>query len=401
MAQKVFFFDYEGDTRKVTCDEDEIECILDLASMVKTMYDDVEISTDDVKLWIKDQSFEIRHKLENPEDIYNGAVLEVTIGSNLKRKREEKKEHIASKRSRVEGPRFVVRVKGLPWKATQKQIREFFDGMNLVRVQILYKPDGRPSGDGLVEFQDEDDFEKGMLRDKENMGERYIEVIKTTGKEMDRALGVVDPNQIRNTKNKVIRMKGLPYSATEQDVLDFFQEGDIYPAKVHIISDLATGFPTGIAFAEFENQNQIVAALKLQRNEMGKRYIELNSAYMRDLKEALGLTSCGDGIPEGPVAEERGGYGNTCIRMRGLPFNTNDIDIVRFFKEVQVSPVRICCKSDGSEAVVELRSADISKAMTRHKSFIGHRYIELSPVSWDEVAATVGLSRPTTFRRFF
>jgi len=397
MAEKVFFFDYAGDTRKVTCGADEIETIQSLVLMVEAMYSDVEICTEDVKLWIKDQTYQIRHKLENLEEIYNGAVIEVTLKSNQKRKLKEDKQHAVSKRHRVEGPRFVARIRGLPWRATQKQIRDFFQNINLVRVLILNASDGRASGDALVEFQTEEDLESGMLKDKQTIGERYIDVIKSTGKEIDRARGLADPNQIMDTKNKVIRMKGLPWTATEQDVLDFFKEGDLKPAKVHLITDVATGRASGMAFAEFESEDQVADALKLHKKEIGERWIEIYRAYMRDLQAALGLPSHDVGLAEGVSGTGDGGHGDACIRMRGLPWNTKDIDIVSFFKEVEVSPVKIHCKADGSEAIVEFRSADISKAMSRHKSYMGHRYVELYPVDWHEVAAIVG---PAPYRRF-
>jgi len=389
MVEKVFFFDFEGDTRKVT-PEDEIESVEDIAKMVKETYADVEIPSGDVKLWTKDQTYQIRHKVESPDQIYNGAVLEVTFVSNQKRKRKDAKQEAVSKKARITGPRFVLRLRGIPFKATQKQIREFFEGIKLARVQILNKPDGRPSGDGLVEFENETDMKQAMLKDKENMGERYIDVIKTTGEEMDRALGIVDPNKIMNMKNKVLRMKGLPYTATEQDVLNFLKQGNVQPAKVHIISDVATGRATGNAYAEFEHREEIMAALKLDRKVMGERYIELYEASMRDLKAALGLPSDEIGLTENFFDKGDGVYGDACIRMRGLPWNTTDLEIVDFFKEVDISPVRIHVKQDGSEAIVEFRSADVSKAMSRHKSYIRNRYVELYRVSWDEVTSITG-----------
>lgn len=399
MGEKVFFFDYAGDTRKVTCGENEIETIESLVLMVEALYSDVEICTEDVKLWMKDQTYQIRHKLENTKEIYSGAVLEVTLGSKQKRKRKEEKQHVVSKRHRVEGPRFVARIIGLPWKATQKQIRNFFEGINLVRVLILNKPDGRPSGNALVEFQSEEDLEKGILKDKQNLGERYLDVKKSTGEQMDRARGLSDPNEIMDTKNRVIRMKGLPYSATEQDILDFFKLGNLNPAKVHIISDVATGRKTGMAFAEFESEDQIADALKLHKKEIGERWIEVYRAYMGDLKEALGMPSSEVSLAVG-VSGTGGERGDACIRMIGLPWDTKDIDIVRFFKEAEVTPVRIHCKADGSEAIVEFRSADVSQAMSRNKCYMGHRYVELSTVGWREVDAIIGGLRQASYRRF-
>jgi len=40
----------------------------------------------------------------------------------------------------------VLKLKGLPYTATEQQILSFFEGFNLVRVAFVYEPDGRPSG---------------------------------------------------------------------------------------------------------------------------------------------------------------------------------------------------------------------------------------------------------------
>jgi len=382
MTEKVLFFDHEGDTRKITYTKDKLTSLEDLMTMLAEKYDDVTIDTKDVIFWTTDQTYKIRHKLDKVEDIYEGALIEVTSAASQKRMRKGDREDLVSKRPRVTGPRFVVRLRGLPWKATQKQIREFFEGIEVVRIQILNQPDGRASGDGLVEFKNEDEMNKGMLKDKEHIGERYIEVSKSTGCEMDRALGVSDPCVISNTYNKVLKMRGLPWSAAENDILEFFKEGDLVPEKVHLVSDVATGRASGEALVEFESEEQIVSAMKLNRNEIGSRYIELFRASMGELRRVLGLA--------GMDMQGQGGLGEVCISMRGLPWNTTEADIIDFFKEVDVMPVRIHRKEDGSEAFVEFNSFDASKAMSRHKSYIGHRYVELSRVSYDQLAGILG-----------
>jgi len=399
MAENVFFFDYEGDTRKVTCGEGEIGSLQDLAQLLKIKYSDIEIDTDDVKFWTKDQEYKVRHRIESPEDIYRGAVLEVTFGPVQKRKREEDKQESSCKRSRVTGPRFVLRLRGLPWQTNLTELKEFFKGIELTEAKILYWPDGRATGEALAEFMNEEELEKGLLKNKENIGTRYIEVFKATGEEMDRALGVGGTEGIKDIKNKVLRMRGLPYSATEKDVLQFFEEGNLTPARVHILTDKGTGRASGVALVEFENEDEIVAALDLNRNEIGDRYIELFRGSMEELRGALGLES-GGGFNGGTGGQGGGGYGD-CVRMRGLPFNSSENDIINFFQEVNVGPVRIHRKSDGSEAFVEFRDGDITRAMKRHKGYMGHRYIELFRITHNEVADIVGLPGRTRSRSAF
>merc|ERR1719361_154673 len=83
---------------------------------------------------------------------------------------------------------------------------------------------------------------------------------------------------------------------------------------------------------------------------------------------------------------------STCILMRGLPYSCTESDITKFFQEIDVTPIRIHRKADGAEAYVEFYSvSDTDKAMTRHRNYIGRRYIELFRVSYEDMARTVGL----------
>merc|ERR1719427_35381 len=102
---------------------------------------------------------------------------------------------------------------------------------------------------------------------------------------MDRALGYVT-DEIKDPNNRVLRMKGLPFTVTDKEILDFFSEGNVTPAAVHIISDRATGRPSGVALVEFANDDEIISALDLNRNEIGNRYIELFRATIGELRGA-------------------------------------------------------------------------------------------------------------------
>lgn len=78
--------------------------------------------------------------------------------------------------------------------------------------------------------------------------------------------------------------------------------------------------------------------------------------------------------------------------MQGIPFNCSEGDITRFFQDARVTPVRMHRKSQGGEAYVEFANeSDARQALSQHKMYIGHRYIELFPVQYNEMAAIVGL----------
>uniref|UniRef100_A0A8C4NK57 RRM domain-containing protein n=1 Tax=Eptatretus burgeri TaxID=7764 RepID=A0A8C4NK57_EPTBU len=69
-----------------------------------------------------------------------------------------------------------VHMRGLPFRATELDINNFFAPLTPLRVQIEYDPSGRPTGEADVEFSSHDDAVASMTKDKAHMQHRYIEL---------------------------------------------------------------------------------------------------------------------------------------------------------------------------------------------------------------------------------
>jgi len=414
---KLFFFSYYEDTRKITVPEGNLTSLDELLPILKEKYKDKTVSDVEPDYWTADQTYGVRHKITCVEDIYPGAVIEVKY-PGIKRENNNQMGAIVFKRPRKTGPRYVARLRGLPWGCTKEQIVEFFSGINLEECHIIYHPDGRASGEGIVEVGSESELHEALAKNKETIGSRYIEVRKTTASDIDWALqrvgakGVTaiggSANDIENPNNSVIRMRGLPFSATETDIEQFLAKADVKPRRIHVIRESGVGRPSGNAYVEVASDEEAEKSLALNRECIGSRYIEMYKSSQAELKGSVG----GVGQPSlASGAQNFGGLqllpgvqggqsgGNNCIRMRGLPWQATEQDIIMFFREVDVIPLRIHLKSDGGEAYVEFTDGpSVARAMTRNKQYIGHRYIELFPVSYGEVAQTIGLGMP--FQQF-
>lgn len=72
--------------------------------------------------------------------------------------------------------KHVVLMRGLPYKAGQEDIVQFFLPLRLSGVQFTFNDAGRPSGEAKVEFFSHEDAVDAMKRDHMTMGERYIEL---------------------------------------------------------------------------------------------------------------------------------------------------------------------------------------------------------------------------------
>lgn len=69
-----------------------------------------------------------------------------------------------------------IHMRGLPFRATQSDIAEFFRPVVPVSIRLVYDNSGRASGEADVEFAMHEDAVKAMSKDKSNMQHRYIEL---------------------------------------------------------------------------------------------------------------------------------------------------------------------------------------------------------------------------------
>ncbi|ETO10762.1 heterogeneous nuclear ribonucleoprotein [Reticulomyxa filosa] len=150
-------------------------------------------------------------------------------------------------------PRFVVRLRGLPWSAREKEISEFFKDEKIVEIHVVFLRNKKASGikkkekcvffycaklrvffffalfiikkclgEAFVEFATQTDYENANLKNMKHLGQRYVEIFKATGEDIDTAVGRVNTSSTRPKSLHVLRMRGLPYEATENDVKAFF-----------------------------------------------------------------------------------------------------------------------------------------------------------------------------------
>jgi heterogeneous nuclear ribonucleoprotein F/H len=138
----------------------------------------------------------------------------------------------------------------------------------------------------------------------------------------------------------VIKLRGLPWSCTVQDIIQFLEPIKVvykskindlkYPSEINDISAQLEpavfitlndqGRPSGEAFIELEDEKSIDSALTKNNNLIGQRYIEVfrssKDQLMKHAQDTLNRTS------------------NWCqpvVRLRGLPFEVTIMEVMNFF----------------------------------------------------------------------
>jgi len=182
----------------------------------------------------------------------------------------------------------VVRIRGLPWSASQDEVAAFLEDCNVVDgkngIHFTYVRDGRPSGEAYVEMASEDDLEKALSKNKQHMGKRYIEVFRSKKSEMDWVVRRSGPNQPDN-EDAVIRLRGLPYGCSKEEIAHFFSGLEIVPNGITLLHD-HQGRTTGDAYVQFAGHTISEEAVAKHKEKIGHRYIEIFKSSLQELRNA-------------------------------------------------------------------------------------------------------------------
>ncbi|KAI3704471.1 hypothetical protein L1987_74692 [Smallanthus sonchifolius] len=206
----------------------------------------------------------------------------------------------------------------------------------------------------------------------------------------------------------VVRLRGLPFDCTDVDVFKFFTGLEI----VDLLLVNKGGRFSGEAFVVFSRPVQADIAVQKNRQNMGRRYVEVFKCKKQEYYNAVASEVGYVGgyydndyrrsppLSRSKKVKEKDQMEYTeILKLRGLPFTVQKADIVEFFKDFRVADekVHIACRPDGKvtgEAYVTFESAEMAKqAMSKDRLMIGSRYVELFPSTPDEARRAVSRSR--------
>ncbi|XP_051958968.1 G-rich sequence factor 1-like [Xyrauchen texanus] len=293
---------------------------------------------------------------------------------------------------------FIIRAKGLPWSCTQEDLMNFFSDCRirggLQGIHIMNNRNGRPTGQAFIELEHEEDVGKALDRHKQYLGQRYVEVYEVTNSDADAILMSTEES---SESDGVVRLRGLPFSCTEKDIIQFFSGLDIVEDGVTIVLN-RKGRNSGDAFVQFATKEIAENALKKNKEVIGNRYIEIFPSRKNEIQVQYGKGR-NETITQGAtdtVMLRKVKIGNSStvsathhgsskpenlIHMRGLPYEATGEDIVKFYSPIRVARVLIEYGPDGrptgeAEAFFTTHQ-DAVLSMSKDREYILERYIEL------------------------
>ncbi|NWX51282.1 GRSF1 factor, partial [Steatornis caripensis] len=212
----------------------------------------------------------------------------------------------------------VVLLRGLPFSSTEDDIADFFSGLKITDIAFIYRGERR-TGEAFVQFATPEMAAKALLRHREYMGSRYIEVYVSRKHHMQRHVpydkqAVSYPRVRREhepvpeergwsntggsateTENKVCReatessrqviesgktsspvhfvcVRGFPTQASAQDIINVSNTKTPTRIMVEYNSD---GEATGEADVHFQSQEDAEAAMAKEGSQLQCSAIEL------------------------------------------------------------------------------------------------------------------------------
>lgn len=269
-----------------------------------------------------------------------------------------------------EGPLYLVRLRGVPFKVNEYEIVAWFrKGCGAEPTDVQCGTSRNTHGLANAFFRSHSQAQKALAMDKADMEGRYIEL------SMDQVPVTFDDE---GHNPCTLRMMGVPYKTNTQELKDFFADhAECLDVRVLLNRD---GFPSGDAVAFFADEDAVGAAMECNKKDLGKRYVVL---------QPNGSSRGGGGGGDrngGRQGDSRGRYNDSdessyAVKMNGLPYEANEDDVHSFFGEVdaKVQSVRFMKNRSGrnsGEAVVTFTSQkDVDAALTRNRAYMGARYV--------------------------
>lgn len=307
---------------------------------------------------------------------------------------------------------IVIKMKGLPFEATAKDIKSFFQGLHLREGDIhlaAYK-DGKAAGIAFAVFHNDEDARKAMFKNGKYMGKRYIELFLSSSTEMNSMLhhGVPNPRQareeVRDEGGRGQRSEGKPKENQRQNRFQKSSRSDRREVQIRSRSRSPVsrhGNPgqesDSRSFGGWGMMNSSLGSDSerlFESGDRGKSFFEMRWREEEDgrqdryhrlqnerefPKERMGEMSFQKDQRDIPVRrershgkeeiqgrrahkrspspakekrnrEDRNDYKLNCCRLDGLPYRITEPDIKDFFKGFSVQKIRLLYHAKGNFA---------------------------------------------------
>nr|XP_015213598.1 PREDICTED: RNA-binding protein 12B isoform X1 [Lepisosteus oculatus]XP_015213599.1 PREDICTED: RNA-binding protein 12B isoform X1 [Lepisosteus oculatus] len=277
---------------------------------------------------------------------------------------------------------YYLHLHGMPFSVTEKDVRMFFQGLEVEGILLFQNKHGQKNGRGIVKFATLRDASEGLKRDREYIGSRFVEVNCCTEKEWINAGGREGPNvgdavvydresspasverysrgrtrsrspvmyrsrsSSPSNEEYCVLVENLSYTVEKRDIQRFFHPVVLSDDQILHLYD-RNGKKTRAAFVLFKSLKDYCAGLGRHKDVMVHRmtYVspiskEKMVKMLETLEEKLEEPrESSSRSLEKPQSTQRSRHPSerTCIYVRNLPFDVRKVEVMDFFQGFAIS----------------------------------------------------------------
>lgn len=168
-----------------------------------------------------------------------------------------------------------VYVGGIPFSATEADIRGFFEGhgcTNIVEIRIPKKDkDGYAAGYCHVSFETPEEAAKAVSLSGETLGERWLQIKPALVESKYNARGSRSSTvrTVQPAGCKTIFVRNLSFDCSDSKLSAHFERAGLTPIDVRIPNDWHTGRSKGFAYVELADMEDAASAMsKLEGSKL-------------------------------------------------------------------------------------------------------------------------------------
>ncbi|KAH1177239.1 RNA-binding protein 12B [Mauremys mutica] len=266
---------------------------------------------------------------------------------------------------------------GIPYSATEDEVRAFFSGLRVEGVIFIKRRNGLNNGDGLVKFATPHGALEGLKRHRQYMGPRFIEISLATEEQWIEHGGRIDmkneiarylskerspargsnythsrkhshsrsPPRRQRTRSRsprgqefYLHLRNLPTYLEKKDLRTFFGKLDVSNNQIKFLLDKHQR-RTRNAFLMLKNQKDFDIALEYHRMSLFNRPVYIFPVSRKSMlkliesnerKSSQERDSLSRPISEKSYREGHSGP-KMCIYIRNFPFDVTKVEVQKFF----------------------------------------------------------------------
>ena len=329
---------------------------------------------------------------------------------------------------------FFLRFRAL-YSAGPTDLLQLLEPQRPFTMYSYLSSQGRRTGDHFASFVSREDRDAVLSRELQSpyTSAGRVDAAASSKREQLAAEKRSRGTDKRTSETSVtLKLKGIPFSIREDGIEQWLRDQGVKVVDVHIPEDAQSGRVAGDALVEVEDEESAAVAQKLTKSTLQNRYVDVMRITAQHFEEELHPTPLPAPYRGGPPQDLRrppasfSGYQSSrssggdsrdeygavppssgplvhqlprlaplstdCLFMQGLPIGCQQADVIAFFAELHITPLRIHRKERGPDAFIEFRSVDeAERAMALKRRHMGSRWIDLIRVTYSDMCRITGL----------